>query len=270
MDPRTEQQHRAILHRAFRADRPESIGAMEALRQLDRRWALERLTAALGHRGWRVRQRAAHALGYLGDSEAFDTLAATLRAPDPTMHAAAAYALQQLGDPRAIPLLVASLDTDHAACNVIHALIAFDKPALLSLFATLEWGNSRSRLNAIHAVRQFWHEGRHRDSISERAVPLLIAALTDEDGRVRGYAAVVLGVIGDARAIDSLLTLLRDPDTYVRWSLIHALGQLGDARALPALEWLHQHDRGTLPIHGWERPGRNSEAAEQAIARIRG
>ncbi len=60
-----------------------------------------------------------------------------------------------------------------------------------------------------------------------RAVESLIAALRDDNLRVRRAATVVLGKIGDARALMPLITALRDSELYVSTEAVNALDLLG-------------------------------------------
>ncbi len=68
-----------------------------------------------------------------------------------------------------------------------------------------------------------------------RAVEALIAALEDEDWEVRLEAAGALGEIGDAGAVEPLIVALQDEASDVREEAAGALGEIGDARAVEAL-----------------------------------
>lgn len=80
---------------------------------------------------------------------------------------------------------------------------------------------------------------RALEVIGAPAVPALIAALKDPDGRTRGAAADGLGRIGaEARAaVPELLAALRDPEPAVRRQAALALGLVAskDAAVVPAL-----------------------------------
>ena len=74
-------------------------------------------------------------------------------------------------------------------------------------------------------------------SAAEPAIPNLVAALRDEEGRVRWEAAEALGRIGGTTAVPALTNCLHDPDIPARQSAAFALGQIGPEaqEAVPAL-----------------------------------
>ncbi|MES1240161.1 MAG: HEAT repeat domain-containing protein [Acidobacteriota bacterium] len=67
------------------------------------------------------------------------------------------------------------------------------------------------------------------------ALPILTAALDDEDDRTRIYALLALGMLGDARARDPLAKALTDEDPGIRKAAAFALGELRDPSAIPLL-----------------------------------
>jgi HEAT repeat protein len=67
------------------------------------------------------------------------------------------------------------------------------------------------------------------------ALPLLTAALDEEDDRTRIYALWALGILGDARARDPLAKALSDEDPGIRKTAAFALGELRDPSAIPLL-----------------------------------
>ncbi len=77
-------------------------------------------------------------------------------------------------------------------------------------------------------------------------VALLLAALHDENVRIRRFAADVLGEIGDPQAVDPLIARLADADHLVRQNAIVSLAKLGDERAIdPLIAMLHDGDKFT-------------------------
>jgi tetratricopeptide (TPR) repeat protein len=98
------------------------------------------------------------------------------------------------------------------------------------------------------------------------AVPALLAALSDSDLKVQGFAASGLGDLGDATVVDPLLDLFqRLPDNReeTKARIADALGKLGDKRALsPIRESLAKiQDPGYVR---WARPAANRlEAAPE-------
>ncbi len=67
------------------------------------------------------------------------------------------------------------------------------------------------------------------------AVPVLIHALSDEDGSLRKMAAQILGPIRDISAVPALIEALKDPIREIRHAAAYALGLIGDSSAVPAL-----------------------------------
>jgi len=75
------------------------------------------------------------------------------------------------------------------------------------------------------------------------ATPGLIAALDDDDGKVRLLAAESLGKIGDKRAVEPLLEKLPYEEDGVQRYILGSLGKIGDARALePMMGFLENDD----------------------------
>ena len=67
-----------------------------------------------------------------------------------------------------------------------------------------------------------------------KIVKHLIAALEDENARVREKVVKALGKIKDTKAVEPLISMLKDEDSDVRWSAIWALGEIGS----PSVEQL--------------------------------
>lgn len=85
------------------------------------------------------------------------------------------------------------------------------------------------------AAEDLVRHARYDESVRARAVPLLVARLTDEHPRVRSAVAVALGDLRACEAVTPLLVAVEDDDPHVRQMAINALGEIGDARALPRL-----------------------------------
>jgi len=73
------------------------------------------------------------------------------------------------------------------------------------------------------------------EAIRERAIPLLLKRLDDEQSKVRAAAAVGLSDLAAKEAVPALLRAVDDDDAYVRQMVLNALGELGDVSALPRL-----------------------------------
>lgn len=74
-----------------------------------------------------------------------------------------------------------------------------------------------------------------RTYFAEEVLPVLTAALQDEDAEVRSAATVALGKLGFPRSLLDLRKCLKDPVRDVRDGAVLALGMLGDAFAVDDL-----------------------------------
>jgi HEAT repeat protein len=230
--------------------------AAYALGQIGDARAVEPLIAALRDPEAEVRWRAAYALRQISDAHAVEPLIAALRDPDWHVRERAAGALEQIGDARAVEPLIAALRDPDADVreSAADALGEIGAPAVEPLIAALRDPDAEVRGSAAYAL------GKIGDV---RAVEPLIAALRDPDADMRERAADALGKIKDAHAVELLIAALRDPDKDVRWGAADALGKIGDARALPELERIAREDTGETV---W---GSVADTAREAIARIR-
>jgi HEAT repeat protein len=105
------------------------------------------------------------------------------------------------------------------------ALKEMGEPAVEPLIAALADENPRVRARAVYTLAAI--DGR-------RAVEPLIAALGDESSEVRASAAWNLGDLGDHRAVEPLIAALEDP-AAARFACAMSLGTIGDPRALEPL-----------------------------------
>jgi HEAT repeat protein len=187
-----------------------------------------------------------------------------LRHPDSFAYSGAASALGDLGDPRAVePLLeILPYAAPGADQSIIWALGKIgDKRALTPLLDRLVTGDWRERswaasalgeLGAAEAVKPLIKAFRQGVSIGDsctwqsalralgkirddRALDLLLEAITHQDREVRCIAIYSLGTTGDPRAIDPIIEALEDPVPFVRQHAIWALGEIGDPEVIPAL-----------------------------------
>jgi hypothetical protein len=133
-------------------------------------------------------------------------------------------------------------------------------PAVKSAVAALDSHNAEERRSALKSLAQMNHpaayaalvgavqhplrdvrvdagfllakQTQHKDPA---AVPGLLDALTDEDGRIRIAACKALGEIGHASAVPELLRIMTgSADADLRWQATGALGKIGEA-AVPGL-----------------------------------
>jgi HEAT repeat protein len=171
-------------------------GAADALGRMGGEAATVELRQALADPESAVRAAVARALGSCGDLTASEALLPLLEDEDPAVVRGAARALGQLGDAR-------------AACYLADVLIRPGQPLLVrrALAAAL--------VRAPHPEVQ----------------STLFAVLQDPDPQVRGYAAEVLGLIGNDGAWQPLAVAREDPGPLLK-------GTVGEqaARALAQLE----------------------------------
>ncbi len=73
-----------------------------------------------------------------------------------------------------------------------------------------------------------------------RAVPQLLAVVSDDSPQVRFRTAWILGKSRDPSAYPALAALTEDADDAVRYDATLALGELGNLRAVPLLKELAQ------------------------------
>jgi len=226
--------------------------------------ALRPLTEAMQQGEGDTRSQAAMALGWLNDSRAVPPLMAALQDEDTEVRRRAAMALGRHKDPRSVePLAAALRDREESVVYVAaDALANVGRPAVDSLILCLEDDVMLARLGGVLALGQL----ASRNVRDDRAVEPLIAAMGDEDPKVRTYAVWALGwyrdpgsvpalveALGDseaavraeaakalrrskdARAVDPLLAALEDGDVQVQQNAALTLGQMQERRALPKL-----------------------------------
>jgi len=95
------------------------------------------------------------------------------------------------------------------------------------------------------ALWQRWHRihlaGAKRDV---KAVPEIIASLSDADRRIRRAAADALGEIRSRKAVPSLMELIeKHPDPATLAAVCRALAKIGDRKATPRLIGLLEHEK---------------------------
>jgi len=195
--------------------------------------AVAPLIAALDVPGRResARKAAARALGKLRDARAVDPLITALQDTGlPRVSTAAAEALGKIGDPRAVgPLLAAYHDM---RAPTLGALVEIGAPAIEPLATALHSSQEASRRCAVLALH---------DIGGPSAVEPLITALHDESAPVRQAAAVALGKAGGTRVMEPLIAALHDDDDEVRGTAAEIL-EAWDTETVEA---------GLRPKHFW-------------------
>lgn len=100
-----------------------------------------------------------------------------------------------------------------------------------------------------------------------RAVEPLVAALGDEDKKIREFAACALAATKDPRVFDPLATALADET--IRWTVAVALGRLGDLRAFDLLMGVLHDDNPNVRSSAASALGRLGDVrAMEALAKI--
>lgn len=215
--------------------------------------------AALKDEDWGIREDAAMALGEARDPRGVNPLIEALRDSDRAVKTAATSALTAIGAPAVVDLSYCLQDPDlsvqEAAASILSAIA--DERVLEPLQSALlnqDW------VVRMHAARAVGRLGNPRSvetlvlllqdkvpavrdeaiaalvSIGESAVAPLVAALEDQDWRVRLRATEALCVLKSRTAVEPLVGLLQhDPDTAVRQEAARALGQIGEKSAVDAL-----------------------------------
>ena len=171
--------------------------------------AVPALLDALKGEFYTVRARAAIALGKIGDAKAMEPLILTLKDPEDDVRIGACLGLGFFKEP----------STFDEITNVL-----LDDPKIEVRQAAAKALGNTGHPEAVPLLMEalhdpfWWYEremqaGDLFDAIEKMgamAVESLIAALKDNEGTVRKYAAILLGRIGDDRAIEPLGMALYD------------------------------------------------------------
>lgn len=170
-----------------------------------------------------VRERAAVALGRIGDRRAVDPLIPVLGDKRSQVRKATASALERLGEPLGKWI--------HEGLNYSREAMAElskrkDPRTIAPLLKALESGDGNLR---EAAAWNLWSIG------DPGTVDPLIGALRDPEGNVRVAAAWALEKIGTPRIVDPLLVALRDYNYRVREAAAWGLGKAGDRKAVEPL-----------------------------------
>ena len=225
--------------------------------------AVEPLIAALRDENEDVRERAAEALGQIGDARAVEPLIAALRDKNEDVRRRAVEGLVRSGARSVEPLIAALRDeNEDVRRSVEHALAGIGADSVEPLIAALRDENKRVPWSAgLDALA----------GIGKSSVEPLIAALQDEYMSVRWAAANALGQTGDARAVEPLIVALRDGERFVRASAAHALERIGNTRAVEPLIAALQDEEQVVRMQAERALGqmRDARAVELLIAALR-
>ncbi|HEY2941057.1 MAG TPA: HEAT repeat domain-containing protein [Vicinamibacteria bacterium] len=229
-----------------------------------------RLVTALSDRDPEVRRCAVRALGRPGSAgpSAVRFLEAALRDPAESVRREAVHTLGQMGEASrpAVPALFASLCDERASVRwqAALSLSALDlaPDSVPALVAALR--------NDDGYVRGFaaWTLGSMGEAARD-AVPALVDSLLREEGYERGGAAAALAKMRSAAAaaVPALLDGLRSADGDRRWKAARTLGRIGPAAAaaVPALTLALTDPDEYVRAHAARALGRLGLAADPAV-----
>jgi HEAT repeat protein/beta-lactamase regulating signal transducer with metallopeptidase domain len=200
-----------------------------ALGELESDRGVMPLIESLDDRDSNVRLVAAWALGEIKDDMAVYPLIELLEDDDPFVREMAVLSLGEIEHPAAVrPLTEALRREERLREPVIWALgeIGSRDAIRARTAAFADWGRGSWGNDEVWTGRLGSSEAR---AIADD-LGALIAALRDDDPRMRRSAAEWLGMGGDERAVDSLLDALRDPQPAVRAMAIWALDEINPSR----------------------------------------
>lgn len=205
-----------------------------------------------------VRERAALALGELGDERVFDLLLELARHPSRVVALRALRALANFTSPDHFEPQLAIYWEDPYPDRAATVIACDRERAFDAFMAATSSQDGRQRRIAAWALEQF----DDRDLI-----PLYIGLLEDGDPNVRLEARSALRDRPDVRAVPALLTLLNSPDFHEIQSAAMILGKIGDPRAVEPLLHLALGSSHARAQAAWAlRMLHNPEVAAAVIA----
>ncbi len=182
--------------------------------------AVRPLISSLKGDNWKIRVRAALALGEIKDSRAVEPLLDIIHDKEHLVRAAAVIALAKINGPGVIQPLIAALKDEivFVRTAVTQALGKLKDPrAAQPLLAALKDDDIDVQKSAVKALKELKDPG---------TVGPLIKALKSESATMRRRAAVALGGIKDPRAIWPLIIALEDEKLLVRIKSAYALYEI--------------------------------------------
>lgn len=242
-----------------------------------------------------IRERIAETLGMTRDGSVIPELLQALNDGDSTVRAKVVIALSNFADVNVMPALLTCLkdSADEVRIAACHGIGQFHDPATFDELANVLLDDLKIEVRQtaakilggskhpdalpflMEALRDsfWWYEREQKvidllqaiQNMGTIAVEPLIEALSDREGRVRKFAAMILGELQDVRAIeplgmaiydlhheigreaaeslslfgskavDILIEALGHPEAMVRGHAVSALGKIQDIRVAPAL-----------------------------------
>ena len=183
--------------------------------------SFEDLVANLKSPSAKTRLDAAAALGKSRRREAVAPLAALVRDPEWRVRLEVVRALRELRDLSAVPAVVTAMSDGDL--KVREEAIG----SLVEIYA------ERDRITPVGRFLDLFSDEYDRSSVGPyvavdpAAYQALGKALSDEDTKIRGYAALAVGILDGRTLVPQLVKALSDPDDGVRGAAATALGKVG-------------------------------------------
>jgi len=210
------------------------------------------LIEALDHDRPAIREAAASALKMMG-RKAVPKLVEALKTQSTTIRATALRVLGSMREkaidalPAAIEAMTDKNSTVRDSARIALLLIGPDAPDEVLKAMTHE--HSYVRREAITTLRKILRRPDDRVLI-DKAVPLLIVALKDEQRNIYVFACQALGIIGPraADAVPALIEMLSQAGYSMREQAARALGRMGKSAmtAVPALQKALGHNNASV------------------------
>ena len=185
----------------------------------------------------------AEALGEIGTPECVELLVETLGHEDASVRGAAGLALVRLQD-KALEAVLDVLGSENRAQreNAANVLSDWGELALPGVLRAAVSDSATERWGALLTVNAL--AVKHPQAVTNELRGAVIAALDDEDARVRRSAASAESTIRDEAAIPALMAQLMDPDRQVRRKCARALADVGAPAMTAIVEAMREGEDG--------------------------
>jgi HEAT repeat protein len=229
---------------------------------------LNRHLSDLEHSNKGIQEKAASALGKLGDRRAVEPLISVLSTGKDTSPGAiavpdlrhyAARALGMIGDAHATEALIALRREDQLFAGIAagNALSSLESDAVPILLRYIRDENRDVREAAIDAL------GKIGD---DSVIKPLVDARNDADDMTQLVIDLALGRLGDSRALEPLVKALNAHSMWRKHLVVEVLGILGDVEAVPALiGMLHHHEDEICIEAAWSLGALEDERAIEPL-----